>query len=213
MFSRGVVAIATAAVFCALIGAAVAQGLPDKLRGQLDALSSEQRDQVYRRHAMLWAMSPQQQQQFRQRLADWQALPAHERRQRRERWQAWQALPSEQQARMRGAAATFAALTVQEQLDLRERFDAFDDTQQRGWLLGPELGADWAQLEPLLMHVPTAQRAPLLDALREMSRQQRADLGVLAQRTPPQSRDELRKGLLATPASRRGPWLVEQLER
>jgi hypothetical protein len=63
------------------------------------------------------------------------------------------------------------------------------------------------------MQVPGAQREPLLEALRALGPQQRADLGVLAQRTPPQDRDRLRRELLDTPPARRGAWLLEQLER
>lgn len=213
MSSRHALAGLLCAALLALLGAAVAQDVQESLREQLEAVPLEQRDRIYRRAAKRSAMSPEQKAQFDRRVADWHALPADERRTRRERWQAWTSLPSDQRARLRGAAAAFAALDVQQQLEARERYDALDEHQRRGWLLGPELGADWEALQGLLMHVPTDQREPLLEALRGMSRQQRDDLGVLAQRTPPQERDALRKGLLATPAARRGPWLVEQLER
>ncbi|HEX2083840.1 MAG TPA: hypothetical protein VHF86_10210, partial [Xanthomonadaceae bacterium] len=98
-------------------------------------------------------------------------------------------------------------------LDLRARFAQLDESRRHGWLLGPQLGADWERLQPLLMQVPAGQREPLLAALRGMSAQQRADLGVLAQRTPPQDRDRLRRELLAQRPADRGRWLVEQLDR
>ena len=53
----------------------------------------------------------------------------------------------------------------------------------------------------------------LLAALRVMSPSARADLSVLAQRTPPQGRDELRTQLLAVPATQRGAWLRARLDR
>ena len=71
----------------------------------------------------------------------------------------------------------------------------------------------WLRLQPLLMQVAAEQRLPLRSALRAMSPQQRAALGVLAQRTPPQARDRLRRELLAVPVANRGAWLMEQLDR
>jgi hypothetical protein len=187
--------------------------LPEALRERIATLPSAQRDVFYRRAAALSAMTPAQRDAFRRRLAEWKALPERERRERRERWQAWQALPAPERARVLSAAQAYAALPVAEQLDLRARYAQLDDTDRRGWRLGPTLGRDWTRLQPLLLQVPPAQREPLLQALRAMTPQQREDLGVLAQRTPPQQRDRLRRELLAQPASRRGSWLVVQLER
>lgn len=203
---------ATAALL-AMLGAVAAQSLPDGLRKHAAALPAAQRERLRQRAAMLAAMSPAQRSAFERRIADWQALSPGDRHQRRERWQAWQALPEAERARLHAAARDYAALPVQEQLDLRARFAQLDGSERHGWLLGPVLGADWASLAPLLMHVPQAQRMALLEALRGLGAQQRADLGVLAQRTPPQDRERLRRELLATPAARRGAWLVQQLER
>lgn len=201
---------------CALLAVAaapLAQTVSRAARERIAQLPSAQRDAFYRRDAMLRAMGAAQRTAFDRRVAAWHALPETERRQQRERWQAWQALPAAERARITSAAQAFAALPVQAQLDLRARYAQLDDAHRRGWLLGPTLGADWAGLQPLLMQVPAEQRDPLLAALRAMSPQQRADLSVLAQRTPPQARARLRGALLATPASRRGAWLVQQLER
>jgi hypothetical protein len=54
---------------------------------------------------------------------------------------------------------------------------------------------------------------PLLAALHAMTPTERADLAVLAQRTPPQRRDALRRGLLSTSDANRAAWLQAQLER
>ncbi len=198
---------------CLLAGLALAQSLPEPLREAAASLPAEQRSRLYRRAATLADMDAAERQAFERRLAQWQALPEVERRERRERWQAWAALPASERARLQAAAAAFAALPVQEQLELRARYAQLDESLRRGWLLGPALGADWERLQPLLMQVPADQRTPLLIALRAMTAQQRADLGVLAQRTPPQHRDRLRRELLAQPPATRGRWLVDRLDR
>lgn len=195
------------------LGAVAAQALPDALQERIGELPAALRERLQQRAATLAAMSPAQRQQFQRRIAEWQALEPEARRRQRERWQAWQALPDGERTRLQAAALAFAALPVQEQLDLRARFAQLDDSARRGWLLGPVLGADWVALQPLLMQVPEAQREPLLQAVRALGSQQRADLGVLAQRTPPPDRDRLRREFLATPAARRGAWLVQQLDR
>lgn len=183
------------------------------MRERVAQLPVAQRDAYYRREAMLRAMTAAQRAEFEKRVAAWHALPDAQRRQQRERWQAWQALSPSERVRIETAAAQFAGLPVREQLDLRARHAQLDEAERRGWLLGPTLGADWAGLQPLLMQVPEQQRDALLEALRAMSAQQRADLAVLAQRTPPQARARLRADLLATPAGQRGAWMLEQLER
>jgi hypothetical protein len=96
---------------------------------------------------------------------------------------------------------------------LRERFDALDSSERRGWLLGPVLGADYPALQPLLAQVPEAEHAPLLAVLRAMSPGQRRDLAVLVQRTPPQERGSLRRELVSTAAGSRDQWLWSRLER
>ena len=61
--------------------------------------------------------------------------------------------------------------------------------------------------------MPAAQREPLLALLRTMTPAERNDLAVLAQRVPPQQRDALRRGLLATNAGNRTAWLQLRLEQ
>jgi len=114
---------------------------------------------------------------------------------------------------LREARELYASLPAQAQAELRERFAGLTVTEQRGWLLGPRLGADFAQLSPLLLQVPPDQRDPLLAMLRNMSPEERADLAVLAHRTPPQERDALRRALLETSDDNRGAWLRLRLDR
>jgi hypothetical protein len=148
-----------------------------------------------------------------ERITTWQALPPVERAFLRERWDAWQHLPAAQQAEVRNAAATFSALAPEGQQELRMAFSALPDEERRGWLLGPRLGLAWPRLQPLLMQVPAAQREPLLAVLHELSALQLDDLATLAQRTPPQERDALRRELLSTAAANRTAWLRERLRR
>ena len=96
---------------------------------------------------------------------------------------------------------------------MRAQFDALDASQRRGWRLGPTLGADYEKLQPLLAYVPPAQRLPLLASLRAMTAEQRAELAVLAQRTPPQDRQALRAELLAQPGAQLESWLQRKLAR
>jgi hypothetical protein len=190
-----------------------ALALPPTLERLLPALSPVQRDQLLARDAAWHALSPTQQQALRQRLARWHALPAATQRQRREQWQAWQALPPQAQTQVHAAATAFAALPVDEQRQWRQRFAALDRSERRGWMLGPALGADYMRLQPLLAQVPPDERAPLLARLQEMTAAERNDLALLAQRTAPQQRDALRRGLLATSSANRAEWLQSQLAR
>lgn len=164
--------------------------------------------------AALWARwSPAQRQAFAERAAAWDALPREQRIARRERYAAWQALDPAQHRRLRAVAARFAALPARQQQALREEFAALDRSVRRGWLLGPELGADYAGLQPLLAQVPPAEHAELLEVLRSMTRRQRDDLVVLVQRTPPQDRAGLRRELVSTAAASRDEWLWSRLDR
>ena len=151
----------------------------------------------------------------RQRLAtlrdQWDALSPAERGERRERWQAWSELSTAERQAMREAAAVHALLGSDEQAALRARFDDLDASLRHGWLLGPDLGAEYGRLHPLIAQVPAEARVALLEALRGLDAQGRDDLAVLAARTPPQSRAELRIELLATPSDQRGRWLRQRV--
>jgi hypothetical protein len=148
-----------------------------------------------------------------QRITAWDALPAEERAVRREHWQAWQALPAEQRAAVLDAAADFSALPAAGQQALRMRFAQLPYEERRGWLLGPRIGVAWPRLQPLLMQVPAAQRDPLRRTLDELTALQLDQLATLAQRTPPQERDALRRGLLSTAEADRTAWLRERMRR
>lgn len=172
-----------------------------------------QRAQLRQRAATWTGWTAAERADFSARAAAWDALPPSPRGERRERYRAWQALPPQERAMVRAAMRRHAALPLEEQLVLRAQFDALDRSHRRGWLLGPTLGADYPALQPLLAQVPAADHAALLQVLRAMTPQQRVDLAVLVQRTPPQERDNLRRALVSTSAANRQQWLWLQLER
>lgn len=143
----------------------------------------------------------------------WEALSVREREDRRARYAAWRALDDVQRARLRGAANEIAALPPEHQAALRTQFAVLDAMQQRGWRLGPDLGADWPRLQPLFAYVPPGERDGLLALLRQLDAEQRDDLAALAQRVPPQDRDGFRRELLAVPAGQRRAWLRQRRDR
>ena len=163
------------------------------------------------RLARLQAMTAEQRVQFGQRLAAWNALSAAEREERRARFQAWQQLDANERSSLRALAAQVDAFPPERKHALRAQFDGLEDVQRHGWRLGPALGRDFASLHPLLAYVPAPQRRPLLARLRSMDEQQRTDLAVLAQRTPPQERQTLRSELLSLPPSDVAAWLRRKL--
>lgn len=165
------------------------------------------------RESRLRAMTPEQRSLFEQRLAAWDALPRAQREDRRARYQAWRELDEGERAALRMIAAQVAAFPPERQHALEAQFAALDDSQRRGWRLGPAVGADYEKLHPLLAYVSAEQRLPLLAALRAMDAPQRADLAVLAQRTPPQDRQALRTELLALPPAQRAAWLRQKLDQ
>lgn len=159
------------------------------------------------------AMSEPERAAFQERLEAWNQLPHDRAGAQRERYLALQALDGVDLAMLRETAVLFESLPQETQRGLRERFAELTVTEQRGWLLGPRLGAGFADLSSLLLQVPLEQREPLLVLLREMTAEERADLAVLAYRTPPQERDALRRALLETTDANRAAWLRLRLER
>ena len=196
-------------VLFALAGSVAA--LPAQLEQRMPRLPAAQQRELRARDATWTAMTPAQQRAMRQRIADWDALPAAVRRERREHWQAWRNLPADQRLQVQAAAIAFAALAPEQQQALRAQFAQRDASERHGWLLGPALGADLAALQPLLEQVPPDQRESLLATLRGMTVAERLDLATLAQRTPPQRRDALRRELLSTAAANRTAWLQARL--
>lgn len=197
----------------ALLLATSARALPPDLRDRLSQLPASVQQTLLAHDAQWRAMTPAQQQALRQRLAAWHALPPAQRRERREDWQAWQALPAAERLQVHAAAIAFAADPLPGQQALRAEFAQLDASERRGWRLGPALGSGFAMLQPLLLQVPEGERLPLLAALRTLTPTQRSDLGVLAQRTPPEQRDALRRALLSTADGNRASWLQSELAR
>ncbi len=179
----------------------------------LPQLQPPQRAQL-QQHAARWAgWDAVERREFATRAAAWDAQAPDVRGARRERYRAWQALPAAEQARVRAAARQFAGLPLERREALRAQFDALDRSERRGWLLGPDLGADYPALQPLLAQVPVAEHVGVLRVLRAMDSRQRRDLAVLVQRTPPQARARLRRELVSTAAANRDDWLWDRLHR
>ncbi|MGH8077008.1 MAG: DUF3106 domain-containing protein [Lysobacter sp.] len=176
-------------------------------------LQPSQRAQLRQRAATWTGWTAAERADFGARAAAWDALAPSQRGEHRERYFAWQALPTKDRIAVRAAMDRYAALPADQQETLRAQFDALDRSNRRGWLLGPSLGADYAALQPLLAQVPAADHEVLLRVLRAMTRQQRIELAMLVQRTPPHERDELRRALVSTSASNRQQWLWLRLER
>lgn len=195
-----------AALSFAIIGVAAAFP-PAWLEEVAASLAAPDREQIQAREAHWRGLDASGRQALEQRHARWQSLPLARRRELHDAWQAWVSLSATERTALREAARQRAWLPRDEQLALRAEFDALDASERRGWLLGPELGRDWPALQPLVAYVPPRQREALLRTLRQMDPLQRADLGVLVQRTPPQQRPALRQELLDTPLAQRAQWL------
>ncbi|RNF84512.1 DUF3106 domain-containing protein [Lysobacter psychrotolerans] len=204
--------LAGALLSLVLVGSAIA-AVPGEFAAVLDRLPAAARDALQRQSAQWASWSPTQRAAFTRRAAAWDRLPAIERGRQRERYLAWQALPNAEREQVAAAAATYRTLPDDARKALRAQFDALDRRLQRGWLLGPVLGPDYARLQPLLAQLPEAEHAPMLHCLRDMTPAQRADLAVLVQRTAPQDRPALRKELLATSSGNRAAWLWRRLDQ
>ncbi|HEY5804220.1 MAG TPA: DUF3106 domain-containing protein [Lysobacter sp.] len=195
-----------------LLTVATAWSAPPDLRDVMAKLPPAVHAQLQRQWQQWESWPAPQRADYSRRAATWDALPRSERDARRERYLAWRSLPPNEQVRIQAAAAQLASMPAEQQRAWRAQFDALDRSDRRGWLLGPAVGADYAMLQPLLAQVPAQEHAALLQALRSMTAQQRSDLGVLAQRTPPTRREALRRGLLAAGEGGRGDWLWQQMQ-
>jgi hypothetical protein len=161
-----------------------------------------------RADARRWqSWTPAQQAAYRQRQAQGDALPPAVRGEQRAGYAAWRALDAPSRRAIADAARAYDALPPEQREGQRSNFAAQDVAMQRGWLLGPTLGADYAKLQPLLAQLPEAQHADTLRVLRALTPAERIDLAMLAQRTPPQARAELLRGLLSTSDANRAAWL------
>lgn len=141
------------------------------------------------------------------------ALDPAQLRELRSRYAQWQALPASERARIRDAAGRVAALPAAQQQALRARFDQQDERFRDGWLLGPHLGQQFPKLQGLFGYLPAEQRMPALAALRQLNDEQLAQLTLIAQRTPPQDRDQVRNQFLGLAPAARDAWLKENLVR
>lgn len=191
-------------------GAAV---MPPELQEHAASLPPGEARRMARRQARLQAMPAREVLALREEAAGWDALDVPSQRARRDAWQAWDRLPQSDRALMREAATAYAALPADERKELADAFAELDELERNGWRLGPRLGADWPQLHPLFALVPAGQQEDLLAVLMSMGAVERADLAVIAQRTPPGERDALREALLTTPAGNRPAWLRNQAGR
>ena len=187
-----------------------AQALPPHLLRQVETLPPAERARVQQQAREWRKLSPERQQALRQRAAEWDALDPAVRQSRRAAWETWQALPEVDKAKLRATAALYARMSETQRHALAERYAALDAFERDGWRLGPVLGADWPHLHGLFALVPDDQRLPLLAMLRGLDERARADLAVIAQRTPPEERDALRRKLLSMPAPARADWLRGQ---
>lgn len=187
-----------------------ARALPPQLLKQLDALPPAERARVQQQVRQWRQMPADRQQALRQRAVEWDALEPAVKQARRAAWQTWQALPEADRARLRATAAVYARMPETQRHALGERYAALDAHERDGWRLGPVLGADWPQLHGLFALVPDDQRLALLAMLRSLDDSARADLAMIAQRTPPEERDALRRRLLSMPEAARADWLRVQ---
>ena len=184
--------------------------LPPALQELTASLPAPERARLASRHVAMEAMTADGLDALRAEAARWERLDLDEQRDRRDAWQAWNRLPADVRMRMRVAEAAWAGLLEEQREELAAEFAALDELERNGWLLGPDVGADWPQLHPLFALVPAEQQDELLAVLLSMDALERADLGVLAQRTPPGERDALRAELLTTPPENRGAWLRQR---
>lgn len=205
--------VAVAVAVLLIAGLAGARAMPDELRHVLPLLQPPQRAAIEAQLRAWNAWTEPERRAFTRRAHEWDALPVAVRQQRRAAWWAWNRLSDDERLRLRSEATRLATLTPAERMALRAQFDALDLTTQRGWMLGPALGADFPRLQPLLAQAPREDHTDLLRTLRATTPEERGQLAVLVQRTPPQDRERLRRDLVSTSDSNRAAWLQLQLER
>ncbi|QBH01266.1 DUF3106 domain-containing protein [Xanthomonas oryzae] len=148
-----------------------------------------------------------------QQRARWEAMTPAQQAELRARYAAWKGLSATDRVVLRQARERLQALPEDQQRALRTQFGAMDRLHRDGWRLGSQVGAFYAQLQPLIGYVPPAQRDAMLAALRSLDAGQLEQLAVLAQRTPPQERDGVRDAFLAEAPATRSTWLKRQLAR
>lgn len=181
------------------------------LAGAWPGLDAKTRQRLQANSRRWLALSPAQQQAMLERMHAWDELPPAERARRRGAFAAWEALSLSERERVRAAAARVRALSPEQQRALRETFETLPPDQRQDWWLGPDLGADFARLRPLFAYAPEEQRSGLLDMLRGLGPEARADLALLARRLPANERERLRRDLLAAAPDLRAALIRERL--
>ena len=155
--------------------------------------------------------SASQRAELRERLQAWDRQAAPARARRRSPFVAWQALNAADRRRLRVVAAQLTGLPAPDQQALLAQFAALPADIQRLWWLGPSLGRELAPIASLFAFVPEAQRLELLEVLRRLDPQSRADLAVLAPRLDEAQRQSLRRTLLQAPAAQRAALIRQHL--
>ena len=166
------------------------------------------------RDAQWQAMTPAQQQALRQRIAAWDAMPPAQRRERRDALAGVAGAAaggspagSRRRHRVRGAGRCRAAARC-----ARNSRNSMPATTTAG-CSGPRWAAVRAGCSRCCCRCRRRSACRCWTALRALTPAQRADLGVLAQRTPPLQRDALRRAAVVHRAVNRGGWLQSQLAR
>lgn len=164
------------------------------------------------RQAQDWrSRTAAQREQLRAALVAWDRLPAPEHARRRTPFAAWERLDGTDRAWVRAAAARVAALPAAEQQSLRTQFAASPPDTQALWWLGPGLGQELAPFASLFAYLPESDRPTLLQVLRGLDPDARADLGLLAPRLTEARRQALRRDLLAAPPEQRSQLIRDRL--
>ena len=187
------------------------QGLLDSARSAWPELDAATRDNLLRQADDWAARQPARRDQLRQRLVAWDALSAPERARQRTPFLAWQRLSETDRRQIRIAADRLAGLPPSEGQALREQFAAAPADTQALWWLGPALGQELAPFSSLFAFMPESDRPALLQVLRELDDDSRANLATLAPRLTEARRQALRRDLLAAPAAGRAQLIRERL--
>ena len=149
------------------------------------------------------ARTAPERERLRADLLTWDRRPAPEHARRRTPMAAWDRLDATDQAWVRQAAARVASLPAGEQQALRAQFAESPPDTQSLWWLGPGMGQELAPFSSLFAYLPEADRPALLQVLRELDPDARADLSLLAPRLNEAQRQALRRELIAAaPAER-----------
>lgn len=189
------------------------QGLLDSARSAWPELDAATRDNLLRQADDWAARNPAQRDQLRQRLLAWDALSAPERARQRTPFLAWQRLSETDRRQIRIAANRLAGLPPTEGQALREQFAASPADTQALWWLGPALGQELAPFSSLFAFMPESDRPALLQVLRELDDQSRANLATLAPRLTEARRQALRRDLLAAPTDGRAQLIRDRLQQ